>query len=315
MRLSSASVLVLASMLGALLASGPAFAQPAGSGGNPLVCNPLRQNVSEMGRRMEPRQLNNFLFEAAEKGCLPLLGELLDRGASLEARDRSGSTVLLKAAAAGQEEVVTLLLDRGAPLEQHNLKGSTALTLAVNGNHRKLVEALLERGASIEPVNRASTTLLGAAAFNGSARIVRLLLEKGADPSAPDAAGKGPILYAAAKGFTPVVEALIEAGTDVNQAYGHDLTALMWAAGHANDVPEPEGLATVKLLVEKGARLDALDDRGRSALMIAAERGHGLVVAYLLERGADPALRDREGKAAVDLASNQAVRDVLASVR
>jgi ankyrin repeat protein len=85
----------------------------------------------------------------------------------------------------------------------------------------------------------------------------------------------------------------------------------MWAAGHTNDAPEADGLATVKLLVERGARLDDVDDRGRSALMTAAERGHPLIVAWLLEQGADPTLRDKQGKTATDLAANAAVSTAL----
>ena len=101
---------------------------------------------------------------------------------------------------------------------------------------------------------------------------------------------------------------LLDAGVDVNQTYAHDLTALMWAAGHANIVPAKTGLATVELLVARGARLDVVDDRGRSALMIAAERGHAEIAAWLVAHGADPGLADKEGKTALDLAARRCAR-------
>ena len=85
----------------------------------------------------------------------------------------------------------------------------------------------------------------------------------------------------------------------------------MWAAGHANIVPVADGLATVELLVGRGADLDRADDRGRTALMIAAERGHAEIVAWLVAHGADADLADREGKKAADLAASPAVVDAL----
>jgi ankyrin repeat protein len=85
----------------------------------------------------------------------------------------------------------------------------------------------------------------------------------------------------------------------------------MWAAGHANIVTTEAGLATVALLVERGADLDRVDDRGRSALMIAAARGHAEIAAWLVRHGADPALADKEGKTAIDLAATPAVAQAL----
>ena len=43
----------------------------------------------------------------------------------------------------------------------------------------------------------------------------------------------------------------------------------------------------VALLLDAGAPIDAVDDRGRTALMMAAELGRGEVVDLLLARGAD----------------------------
>jgi ankyrin repeat protein len=104
---------------------------------------------------------------------------------------------------------------------------------------------------------------------------------------------------------------LLDAGADANQRAGNDLTALMWAAGHSNDVPAPDALVTLNLLLERGAALDAADNRGRTALMTAATQGHAGIVARLLAAGADAALRDRQGKTARDLAADEQTRDAL----
>ena len=85
------------------------------------------------------------------------------------------------------------------------------------------------------------------------------------------------------------------------------------AAGHADDVPEQDGVDLVRSLIEKGARIDAADNRGRTALMIAAEQGHGAIASALIEAGADRTLRDKDGKTAADLASDDATRVALAA--
>jgi ankyrin repeat protein len=141
--------------------------------------------------------------------------------------------------------------------------------------------------------------------------MVDTLLDAGADPTAVDATGKGALVYAAARARVGIAERVLAAGIDVNATYGHGLTALMWAAGHANDAPEPEGVATVRFLIGAGAALDMVDDRGRTALMIAAERGHPAIVDELLSAGADPGLRDLAGDDAASLAATPAIAERL----
>jgi ankyrin repeat protein len=82
----------------------------------------------------------------------------------------------------------------------------------------------------------------------------------------------------------------------------------MWAAGHDEGVGARAAGAVIALLLDRGAPIDAADNRGRTALMTAAELGDAAVVELLLARGADRTLRDRQGKAALDLTVNEAVR-------
>jgi uncharacterized protein len=119
------------------------------------------------------------------------------------------------------------------------------------------------------------------------------------------------MVYAAARGFDNIVKRLLDAGVDARQRYGNDLTALMWAAGHEEGVGPAAAGRVIDLLLAHGATLDDVDNRGRTALMIAASLGDATVVDILIRRGADRGLKDKDGKTALDLAANAEVRAAL----
>ena len=104
---------------------------------------------------------------------------------------------------------------------------------------------------------------------------------------------------------------LLDKGIDVNRPYGNDLTALMWAAGYSNDAPPGEALKTVGLLLRRGAMTNLRDNRGWTALMIAAHMGHAEMIAPLIEAGAGIDIKNKQGKTARDLARAQAKENVL----
>lgn len=272
------------------------------------ACEALDLKVRSVASRATPRELDFFLFDAASLGCVALAEQLLDKGASVQARNRGGNTALLVAAESGQDEALELLEARGADLEQRNLDGASALLLAAMSNERGIVTYLLDAGLDPNAANKHGLVPLIAAAFNGNGRMLDALLAAGADPAAADGSGKSAIVYAAGRGYTAIVKRLLEVeAVDVNRAYGASLTALMWAAGHSNDVPAADGLATINVLLERGAEVNAVDARGKSALSIAVERGHAVVVSALLDAGADIQIIDTQGRSLIDLAQGHEV--------
>ena len=159
--------------------------------------------------------------------------------------------------------------------------GSTALYRAARSGKNKSVRLLLKAGAKVNALNKKHLSPLIGAAFNGDEDIFRLLLEHGANAEVVDTSGKSALVYAAGRGFVDIVRAILDIGVDVNKTYGNNLTALMWAAGHSNDVPPTDAAKTVKLLLERGARIDLKDDRGKTAGAIAADMWHQLVLHIL----------------------------------
>jgi uncharacterized protein len=254
-----------------------------------------------------------LVLGAADNGCVALMRTMLDGGALLEAKDRFGNSALIHAARSGQLDVMLVLIERGADLKHRNAAGSDALFSAVERNQKATSAALLEHGADANAPGRSGATPLAAAAFNGNDDLVALLLQHGADAKAGDRTGKAPIVYAAARASVPVVQRLLATGIDVNARYENDLTILMWAAGHTDDAKPEDGVTLVTDLLARGAHVDDEDNRGRTALLIAAERGHTEIVRILLAHGADRTHRDKDGKSAADLTANTELRQTLAA--
>jgi len=277
------------------------------------------ERCQELGRKFRTEralisaiEVSSTLFSAADANCVGLATELLDYGASVDARDRLGARPLSHAAKSGHLEMVDLLLAHGAPIDARNIAGATALYAAADAGHVAVAQRLMERGADVKLTGRSGISPVAAAAYAGSDPIVDALLAHGADERLADDTGKPPIVYAAARARLDVVKRLLGRNIDINARYPNDLTLLMWASGPDEKVAEADAIKVVAYLLDVGAQIDDRDDRGRTALMIAAEGGHAEIAALLLARGADPALKDKAGKRAADLTTLSSLRERLA---
>ena len=298
-------------VLAALLVAG--LAQPSFAAQDPARCRELDRKYETDKAQLTAIEVSLTLFAAADADCINLATELLDHGASVDARDRLGARPLSHAARSGHLDMVDLLLARGAPVDARNLAGSTALYFAAERGQVAIVQRLIDRGADVNLTGRSGTSAVAAAAFAGRDMVVRMLLAHGADGRKPDDTGKPPLVYAAAGGQLGIVKQLLVSDIDINARYANDLTLLMWASGPDEAVPEPQALEVVSYLLDAGARIDERDARGRTALMIAAEGNHPAIVKALLAHGADPALADKAGKHAADLTVLTALREELTS--
>lgn len=120
------------------------------------------------------------------------------------------------------------------------------------------------------------------AVYEQDAERVAALLDAGADPNLSNRYGANPMQLAAEVGDAAILDLLLRAGADVDSPNPEGQTALMLVARTGN-------VAAAKLLVDHGATLEARESWGeQNALMWAAARRHPDMVAYLLDRGADP---------------------------
>jgi outer membrane protein assembly factor BamB len=96
-----------------------------------------------------PVAADEALFAAARAGDVPAVRARLDAGASPNAANRHGTSVLAMAADAGRMEVARLLVARGADVNARDrFFRSSPLELALRSGHRELAVWLLQHGAT-----------------------------------------------------------------------------------------------------------------------------------------------------------------------
>ncbi|MEJ0106493.1 MAG: ankyrin repeat domain-containing protein [Bacteroidota bacterium] len=235
------------------------------------------------------------LFQAIRSGSTSELEKQLTNGASVNDSLNSYSA-LMAAALSGSLEQMKMLIDHGANVNYIAQDGTNALWLAVpDWDKTKL---LLDHGVDVQHTIGGYGILVKLAAMPGTAKIMQLLIEHGIDPkkSAPD----NMLLYnAASSGDTANLGMIIRSGLRVNDTIVFGDYPINGALFYRN-------AATMKMLVENGAnvnisakafQLEAFN--GFTPLMYAAVNNDKPSFYYLLEHGADPNMKNKNGYTAL----------------
>lgn len=144
---------------------------------------------------------------------------------------------------------------------------------------------------------------LSSAVREGRMKDVATYLERGDDPNAGRGPGGNPTMVAVQSGDEAMVRLLA--------AKGAKMDATKKQAGPLHYAVLRRRPEMVKLMLSLGAQIDAIDDRGSTALMLAAKNGQIEVVRYLLSKGADKSLQDNNGITAVEHARQQGHLDIV----
>jgi ankyrin repeat protein len=252
----------------------------------------------------------NALFFAVREGHGDVVDVLLRAGAKVDSVmhpsirggrvARDGTSPLLLAVENGHFELADQLLRAGAdPNDQRS--GFTALH-AISWVRKP------NRGDGVDgdPPPRGSGVLT-------SLQFVRQLVGHGADVNVRlkgGRAGRGrlnqkgatPFLFAADTADVPLMKLLIELGADPTTANVDNCPPLLAAAGIGTIAPgeeagtEQEAIAAVKLLLDLGADINAVDNNGETAMHGAAYKSLPAMVRLLHERGADKRVWDKKNK-------------------
>ena len=124
--------------------------------------------------------------------------------------------------------------------------------------------------------------------------LVRELIRRGGNVNAKDALQDSAFLYAGAEGFNEVLGLTLAAGADVASTNRYGGTALIPASEHGH-------VDTVRILIDAGVPVNHVNNLGWTAMQEAILLNSGgprqqEVVRLLLAAGADPEIRDPEGR-------------------
>jgi cytohesin len=289
------------------------------------------------------------LHMACARGKLGAAIALIQLGAEVNTVDLTGESPLHDAFEDGDGRTGLLLLEVGADptvrdpdgqLPLHDLatcggvdrimssasnEQNYAAALARRGGddaRLAAAKAMLDRGIDPNAMDNDRRTPLHGASATGQVELVRLLLDSGAQVGASDAAGVTPLHLAAACGNSRTLDLLLVAGADPKAIDRRGRTPLHYvfaSPGPGEHDTVSHGTCSahaVARLLAAGVDANAVDADGRTALHLAAQR------EYMVERaGLSPlvaatnlALKDRNGKTALDLARDSGNQWVIEAV-
>ncbi|CAG9830783.1 unnamed protein product [Diabrotica balteata] len=165
-------------------------------------------------------------------------------------------------------------------LDRH---GQSVLHYAINTGSVEMVEYLMTAVGKDLSVNQSDACYfspLHMAAANGDIEMAKWLLKRGANVNAAGGRHRQNALYVAARGsFLGVMKILVEAGADVNAVDVEEHSVLTCAVRQGYE-------ENVRFLVKKGARVNHEEPGGVTALRLAVWANNCPVVKILLENGA-----------------------------
>ncbi len=245
---------------------------------------------------------------------------LLDNGANVRTKSHFGETVLVSRDVELIKEDTRILLTRmlleyGADPYAIDDSGETVFMTVVADGHMETARMLIvEYEVDVNAQDKNGLTALhhlSSCGYENIANIVKMLIENGAKVNMPTLKGRTALIEASMYGRLGALKALIENGAHANIRDNDGRNALMGVCLSDWDSEDDKIREIIEILLKNGVSIDGKDYAGETALMIFSEAGEIEAVKTLLEFGANVHIKNKEGKTALDLATDEQVKSLL----
>lgn len=277
----------------------------------PEVPRPANGNlVSE-----QPKGNLTPLLFATREGAREAAALLIKPGANLNLADPDGITPLIMAIINGHYDVAAMVLEAGADPNLADRWGRTPLYAAIDMNSlepstTRPAPRDVNRLTGLD-IARMALAHGGAPNARLKLQIPGRGIPDGPDPLLRD--GTTPFIRAAKTGDVAAMRLLIAHGADPKLTTKQGVSALMAAAGQGwrygdSQIPEADALMGVKYCLELGLDVNAANEKKETALHGAADRGATRIVQYLSDNGARLDAKDDHGHTALEIAQGGEAR-------
>jgi ankyrin repeat protein len=244
----------------------------------------------EMGARVDAASKTGFtpLVFATMKDDAESMRLLLAAGANPNVTLRSGAKPLVVALQYRHTEAALRLIEAGADIAVRDRSGNSMLHLAAQTGDMQLVRSLLAKGADSNARTPRSTAPAGARGGGGGGRggptgeqtplmlaargdheeVMRSLIAAGADPHLKAQDGTSLLMAAASGARLAAFKYAYEIDPDVAAVTTTGNTVMHVAVG-MNGRTQGEVCEVIQFLADHHARLDELNDAGRTPMAIA----------------------------------------------
>ncbi len=234
---------------------------------------------------------------------------------------KTGYTGLHYVCLNGDVSKVQLLLDNGADINRRAADGASPLSVAfgfvtghgknLNASERyEIARFLIEHGADVWAMGNNNQSILYLAVRTGDIRSVKLVIEamerdKKKDWRIIPNIGLVALYEAIVNNKEDICLLLLEAGVPIKNSVKtkSGLSFMHLAGGLGNK-------HIIQALINRGLSIDTPDDSGRTVLHYMSEEGTAEGVKTLLDLGANPQIRDKNGKTPFELAHNNPDKEV-----